>query len=130
MKAAIPSFKKVMPDDVDVQLAFDQSGYVSNAINGLVREALVGAMLTGVVVLLFLRDWRSALIVVANISFALAGAVVLLWLTGQTCCLEEHHGTTEQLDHSCTRTGKGRELFGVTDRSSDSRACSVPANRY
>lgn len=92
-----------MPDDVDVQLAFDQSGYVSNAINGLVREALLGAMLTGVVVLLFLRDWRSALIVVANISFALAGAVVLLWLTGQTCCLEEHHGTTEQLDHSCTR---------------------------
>jgi multidrug efflux pump subunit AcrB len=83
VKAAIPSFKKVMPDDVDVQLAFDQSGYVSNAINGLVREALLGALLTGFVVLLFLRDWRSSLIVVANIPFALAAAVLLLWATGQ-----------------------------------------------
>ena len=77
VKAAIPGFKKVMPDDVDVQLAFDQSGYVSNAINGLVREAILGAVLTGFVVLLFLRDWRSSLIVVANIPFALAGAVLL-----------------------------------------------------
>jgi multidrug efflux pump subunit AcrB len=84
VKAAIPSFKKVMPDDVDVQLAFDQSGYVSNAINGLVREAALGAILTGLVVLLFLRDWRGALIVVANIPFALFTAVLLLWATGQT----------------------------------------------
>jgi multidrug efflux pump subunit AcrB len=84
MKAAIPSFKKVMPDDVDVQLAFDQSGYVSNAINGLVREAALGAILTGLVVLLFLRDWRGAFIVVVNIPFALFTAVLLLWATGQT----------------------------------------------
>ncbi len=84
MKAAIPSLKKVMPDDVDVQLAFDQSGYVSNAINGLVREAALGATLTGLVVLLFLRDWRGALIVLANIPFALFAAVLLLWATGQT----------------------------------------------
>src|ERR1700759_332591 len=84
VKAAIPTFKKVMPDDVDVQLAFDQSGYVSNAINGLVREEALGAILTGLVVLLFLRDWRGALIVVANIPFALFTAVLLLWATGQT----------------------------------------------
>lgn len=84
VKEAIPRFKKVVPDDVDVQLAFDQSGYVSNAISGLVHEALLGAVLTGVVVLLFLRDWRGALIVVANIPFALFTAVLLLWVTGQT----------------------------------------------
>lgn len=84
VKEAIPSFKKVVPDDVDIQLAFDQSPYVSNAIGSLVREALVGAALTGVVVLVFLRDWRGALIVVANIPFALATAVLALWATGQT----------------------------------------------
>jgi multidrug efflux pump subunit AcrB len=84
VRAAIPGFKKAIPDDVDVQLAFDQSGYVSNAINNLVREALLGALLTGIVVFLFLRDWRSALIVVANIPFALFCAVLLLWATGQT----------------------------------------------
>jgi len=84
VKAAIPGFKKAIPDDVDVQLAFDQSGYVSNAIRGLVKEALTGALLTGVVVFLFLRDWRGALIVVANIPFALFTAVIALWATGQT----------------------------------------------
>ncbi|WP_263415236.1 efflux RND transporter permease subunit [Terriglobus albidus] len=84
VKEAIPGFKKVIPDDVAVQLAFDQSGYVSNAISGLVREAALGAVLTGLVVLLFLRDWRGALIVVANIPFALFTAVLFLWATGQT----------------------------------------------
>jgi len=84
VKAALPVFKKAIPDDVDVQLAFDQSGYVSNAIGGLVSEAVLGAVLTGIVVLLFLRDWRGALIVVANIPFALFAAVLLLWATGQT----------------------------------------------
>jgi multidrug efflux pump subunit AcrB len=84
VKAAIPSFKKAVPDDVDIQLAFDQSPYVSNAISSLVREALIGAVLTGIVVLIFLRDWRGAIIVVANIPFALATAVLALWATGQT----------------------------------------------
>jgi multidrug efflux pump subunit AcrB len=84
VKAALPVFKKAIPDDVDVQLAFDQSGNVSNAIGGLVREAVLGALLTGLVVLLFLRDWRGALIVVANTPFALFVAVLLLWATGQT----------------------------------------------
>jgi len=84
IKEAIPGFKKVIPDDVDVRLAFDQSGYVSNAIGGLVREAVLGAVLTGLVVFLFLRDWRGSLIVVANIPFALCASVVLLWMTKQT----------------------------------------------
>jgi multidrug efflux pump subunit AcrB len=84
VKAAIPSFKKVVPEDVDVSLQFDQSPYVTNSLKGLVTEGLLGAMLTGLTVLIFLRDWRSALIVIMNIPFALMSAVVLLWLTGQT----------------------------------------------
>ncbi len=84
VKAAIPDFKKVVPEDVDVRLEFDQSPYVTNAIRGLVTEGLLGAALTGLMVLLFLRDWRSALIVILNIPFALLSAVVLLWVTGQT----------------------------------------------
>jgi multidrug efflux pump subunit AcrB len=84
VKASLPDFKKIVPDDIDVRLEFDQSPYVSNSLRGLVIEGLLGAALTGLMVLIFLRDWRSALIVVANIPFALLGAVVLLWLTGQT----------------------------------------------
>ncbi len=84
VKAAIPEFKKAVPDGVDVRLEFDQSPFVTNSIRGLVVEGLLGAVLTGLLVLIFLRDWRSALIVVMTIPFALLSAVVLLWATGQS----------------------------------------------
>src|SRR5205823_6326147 len=63
---------------------FDQSPFVTNSLRGLVIEGLLGAALTGLMVLIFLRDWRSALIVVANIPFALLAAVIMLWAAGQT----------------------------------------------
>src|SRR5262245_35116119 len=84
VKAAIPKFKAAIPEDVDVRLEFDQSGYVAAAIRNLATEGMLGAFLTGLMVLLFLRDWRSALIVVLNIPFALFAAVIALWATGQT----------------------------------------------
>jgi multidrug efflux pump subunit AcrB len=84
VKAAIPVFKKAVPEDVDVSLQFDQSPFVTNSIRNLANEGMLGALLTGLMVLIFLRDWRSALIVVMNIPFALLTAVILLWATGQT----------------------------------------------
>ena len=84
VKTALPDFRKVVPDGVDIRLEFDQSSFVTNSIRGLVIEGLLGAVLTGLMVLLFLRDWRSALIVVMNIPFALLSAVVALWATGQS----------------------------------------------
>lgn len=69
---------------MDVRLDFDQSPYVTNSLKGLLFEAAIGALLTGVMVLLFLRDWRSAVIVVINIPFAILSSVVLLWAAGQT----------------------------------------------
>jgi multidrug efflux pump subunit AcrB len=84
VKAAIPDFKKAVPDDVDVSLQFDQSPFVTNSVRALITEGLLGALLTGLMTLIFLRDWRSALIVIVNIPFALLGAVILLWGTGQT----------------------------------------------
>lgn len=84
VKAAIPRFKNAVPEDVDVRLEFDQSPYVTNSIRGLALEGVLGAVLTGLMVLIFLRDWPSALIVVMNIPFALLSAVILLWAAGQT----------------------------------------------
>src|SRR5215475_6801073 len=84
VKAAMPKFKAAIPEDVDVRLEFDQSGYVAAAIRNLATEGMLGALLTGLMVLLFLRDWRSALIVVMNIPFALFAAVIALWAAGQT----------------------------------------------
>jgi multidrug efflux pump subunit AcrB len=84
VKAAIPDFKKAVPDDVNISLQFDQSRFVTNSLRGLILEGLFGAGLTGLMVLIFLRDWRSALIVILNIPFALLSAIILLWAVGQT----------------------------------------------
>src|SRR5437879_6190297 len=71
-------------EDIQVTFEFDWSPYVTRAIQGVGMEALLGAFLTGLMVLLFLRDWRSVIVVVLNIPFALLGAIVALGLTGQT----------------------------------------------
>jgi len=84
VKAALPAFREVVPEGVDVRLEFDQSAYVTNSARTLMAEALLGAVLTGLMVLLFLRDWRSALIVVTTIPMALLAATVFLWAAGQT----------------------------------------------
>lgn len=84
VKAALPKMQAALPEDIHVSFEFDQSPYVTRAIRGLAAEGALGAVLTGLMVLLFLRDWRSALIVVLNIPFALFAAVFALWLTGQT----------------------------------------------
>src|SRR6266700_2168813 len=84
VKQNIPKFQSVVPGDVKVSYEFDQSPYVTRAIAGLTLEGALGALLTGLMVLLFLRDWRSALIVVINIPLSLMGAVLALWITKQT----------------------------------------------
>jgi len=84
VKSELPRMQALIPEDIKVSFEFDQSGYVKNAIRGLMIEGGLGALLTGLVVLLFLRDLRSSLIVVLTIPFALLGALVGLWLTGQT----------------------------------------------
>jgi multidrug efflux pump subunit AcrB len=82
--ANLPKMRAVLPEDIDVKFEFDQSPYVTNSIRGVGVEALLGAFLTGLMVLLFLHDWRSVLVVILNIPFALLGAVVALALTGQS----------------------------------------------
>ncbi|HKX00526.1 MAG TPA: efflux RND transporter permease subunit [Bryobacteraceae bacterium] len=84
VREALPRMRAVAPEDVKIDLVFDQSGYVVNSIRGLVSEGLLGAVLTGLMVILFLRDWRSSLIVMTTIPFALLAGVVGLWATGQT----------------------------------------------
>jgi len=84
VKAELPRMQALIPEDIKVSFELDQSAYVRNAVRGLALEGVLGAILTGLMVLLFLRDVRSALIVVLTIPFALLTALVGLWLTGQT----------------------------------------------
>src|SRR5215218_2662864 len=84
IKKSLPDMQAAIPDDIKVSYEFDQSGYVINSLKSVLFEGLLGAVLTGLMVLLFLRDWRSAVIVVVNIPLALLTSVVFLYLTGQT----------------------------------------------
>jgi multidrug efflux pump subunit AcrB len=84
VRANLPSMREAVPPDIDVDFVFDQSPYVTRALWGVGTEGLVCAALTGLMVLLFLRDWRSVIVVVLNIPLALLGSVVALWLCDQT----------------------------------------------
>ncbi len=84
VKANLSKFQAALPDEVKVSYQFDQSPYVIRAINGLALEGCLGAILTGLMVLLFLRDWRSALVVVVTIPLSLLVAALGLWGSGQT----------------------------------------------
>jgi len=80
----LPRFRALVPEDINISYEFDQSGYVRGALLSVVEEGALAALLVGLTVLLFLRDWRSSLIVVTTIPFALLIATVALWISGQT----------------------------------------------
>jgi multidrug efflux pump subunit AcrB len=84
VKAALPDMQKNIPPDIHISYEFDQSPYVTGAIWGVVGEGALGAVLVGLMILIFLRDWRSAFIVLLNIPLALMAAVIALWLSGQS----------------------------------------------
>jgi multidrug efflux pump subunit AcrB len=84
LKSKIPEMQNLLPDDVKVSYEFDQSVFVINAVKSLITEGVLGALLTGLMVLLFLRDLRSCLVVVVTIPVAVLCAVMGLKLAGQT----------------------------------------------
>lgn len=84
VKRNLGRFQAALPPDVHVSYVMDQSPFVTRAIGSLTMEGALGSLLAGAMVLLFLRDWRSAFIVVLNIPVSLLAAVCALWLTGQS----------------------------------------------
>lgn len=84
LKAALPKFQAQLPEDVTLSYEFDQSTYVINAVKSLVSEGVIGAILTGLMVVLFLGDIRGALIVILTIPTSIISGVLFLQLFGQT----------------------------------------------
>ena len=84
IKKALPAMQAAIPADIKVSYEFDQSGYVINSLKSLLFEAMLGALLTGLMVLIFLKDFRSAMIVVINIPLALLCSLLFLYLAGQS----------------------------------------------
>jgi len=84
LRNEIPEMQSLLPDDVEISYEFDQSVFVMNAAKSLMTEGILGALLTGLMVLLFLRDWRSSLVVIITIPVAVLSTVLCLKLAGQT----------------------------------------------
>ena len=84
LKAALPKMQAQLPEDVHLDYAFDQSVYVINSVKSLISEGAIGAILTGLMVLLFLGDVRGALIVIMTIPTSIISGILFLNLFGQT----------------------------------------------
>ncbi|KEQ30849.1 acriflavin resistance protein [Pedobacter antarcticus 4BY] len=84
LKAHLPQIQNTLPEDVQLSYEFDQSVYVINAVKSLISEGAIGAILTGLMVLLFLGDKRAALIVILTIPTSIIAGVLFLKLFGQT----------------------------------------------
>ena len=84
VKAALPKILAGLPSALQVKQLFDQSLFVRAAINGVVREGVIAAMLTGLMILLFLGSWRSTVIVCISIPLSILTSMIILNLLGQT----------------------------------------------
>jgi multidrug efflux pump subunit AcrB len=84
IKAALPRILATIPPELKVVTLADQSVFVRASIKGVVREALIAAALTGMMILLFLGSWRSTLIVCISIPLSILASICILSLLGQT----------------------------------------------
>ncbi len=84
VRAMLPSSLAKLPKELKVSLLFDQSLFVRAAVEGVVKEALIAAGLTALMILLFLGSWRSTLIVVVSIPLSILTSIIVLGALGQT----------------------------------------------
>ena len=84
VKAALPQIKPSLPDDIDIRPLFDQSIFVRASISGVIREGVIAACLTAIMILLFLGDWKSTLIIAISIPLSVLSSILMLSALGET----------------------------------------------
>ena len=84
IKAIVPRAAQSLPRDLDIKALFDQSLFVRASIQGVIREGVIAACLTAVMILVFLGDWRPTLIIAVSIPLSIFVSVILLSALGET----------------------------------------------
>ena len=84
VKEILPKIQATLPKELEISTLFDQSVFVKAAINGVVREALIAAGLTALMILIFLGSWRSTVIVATSIPLSILTSLIVLWFLGYT----------------------------------------------
>jgi CzcA family heavy metal efflux pump len=80
----LPRVAQTLPPELRIQPLTDQSIFVRGAVNGVVREAIIAAALTGLMILLFLGSWRSTVIIAISIPLSILSSVIALSFLHQT----------------------------------------------
>jgi len=83
-KEALPRIQATLPKELKVSQLFDQSLFVRAAINGVLREGVIAACLTALMILLFLGNWRSTLVVATSIPLSILCSIIVLGALGET----------------------------------------------
>ena len=84
VRATLPRILSALPPELKVTQLFDQSLFVRAAVNGVVREAAIAALLTGLMILLFIGSWRSTVVVCISIPLSILTSLVILGFLGKT----------------------------------------------
>ena len=84
IKQLLPSVSKTLPSGLNLTAVGDQSVFVTSAVSSVVREAVIAAALTGLMILLFLGNWRSTLIISISIPLAILASLTVLSVLGET----------------------------------------------
>jgi multidrug efflux pump subunit AcrB len=84
VNAMLPKIRPSLPEDLQIRSLFDQSIFVRNSIEGVVTEGLTAACLTALMILLFLGDWRSTLIIAISIPLSVLSSILILDMLGET----------------------------------------------
>ncbi|OFJ44653.1 RND transporter [Pseudomonas koreensis] len=84
IRSMLPLINETLPPALKTSLLGDASAFVKDSISSVAREGIIAALLTSVMILLFLGSWRSTLIIAASIPLAVLSAIALLAVTGQT----------------------------------------------
>ena len=84
VKDVLPRIKATLPPELDITQLFDQSVFVRAAINGVLKEGVIAACLTALMILLFLGSWRSTLVVATSIPLSILCSIIILGALGQT----------------------------------------------
>ncbi|MBX9692225.1 MAG: efflux RND transporter permease subunit, partial [Cyanobacteria bacterium] len=84
VRKALPQVLTTVPKDLEAELLADQSVFVKSAIDGVVREAAIAALLTALLILVLLGNWRSTVVVAVSIPLSILASIVCLFATHQT----------------------------------------------
>ena len=84
VKELLPRIAQTLPPELKMTPIGDQSVFVKGSVEGVIREAIIAAVLTGMMILLFLGSWRSTVIIAVSIPLSILSSVIVLGLLGQT----------------------------------------------